>query len=293
MKLPKIKEVIEKVKELPTLPVVAKKVNIFLYDPKSNTSDLARIIEKDQSITAKVLKFVNSSYYALPQRVTSIKQAITLLGYKQISHIVMTLSIFNTLKGTSNQYFNRRDFWMHSIATAIMSVNLAKYCMYNNIEDVFTAALLHDIGKVFMDGFLHEEFAKIIDESSNKNISFYEAELKLFDVDHAMIGEWVARAWMLPLKIIAAIKHHHQELENRKGLSVSNELFIDFIRLADIIVRREKYGKNGDGKSYSPELSESLFKRLPIYEDDINNLLRDLKKEIQESETILSLAAEE
>ncbi len=83
MKLSIIKQTLEKVKELPTLPVVANKVNLLLSDPKSSASELANIIELDQSITAKILRLVNSAYYSLPQRVTNIQQAIGLLGFKK------------------------------------------------------------------------------------------------------------------------------------------------------------------------------------------------------------------
>jgi len=290
MTLSKIKKAIEKAKELPTLPVVANKVNALLYNPKSNVSDLAKIIDRDQSLTAKVLRLVNSAYYNLPQKITNITQAVTLLGYKNVSHIVMTLSVFKTIKEIGAGTFNRKDFWIHSIATATMSVNVAKICMYKNYEDVFTAGLLHDIGKVFMDGFLHEEFIEIINKSNDHHISFSDAEHRLFDVDHAMIGEWIARTWRLPLDTVAAIKYHHQDVEKRKGLSNSNEIFIDFIRIADVAVRIEKYGNNGDGLGYSPELSLDLFKRLPIFENDVYRLLKDLNGEIKKSETLLNFA---
>ena len=150
MQLNKIKKTIETVKELPTLPVVANKVNALLYDPKSAAGDLAKIIENDQSLTAKILTLVNSAYYGLSQRVTNITQAIALLGYKNISHMVMTLSVFETLKSSKHGSFDREDFWLHSISTATMSVKIAELCMYSSPEDTFTGGLLHDLGKVFM-----------------------------------------------------------------------------------------------------------------------------------------------
>lgn len=290
MKLSKIKKTIEQVRDLPTLPVISNKVNALLYDPKSAASDLAEIIENDQSIATKVLTLVNSAYYGLPQRVTNIAQAIALLGYKNISQIVMTLSVFETLKHSKRGSFDRKAFWLHSIATAIMSVKIVEMCMYSTPEDTFTGGLLHDLGKVFMDGYLHEEFNEVLDTAEKNNISFYEAEHTLFDVDHAMIGQWIARAWKLPLHVVASIKHHHQEVEARMGLSVSSDLFIDIIRIADIGVRLKGYGCNGDGKGYRPTLSSDHFKRLPVFEDDIMKLLESLNEEIDKAKTLLSFA---
>ena len=105
-----IKKTIQTIRELPTLPLVANKINTILHDPKSSVSDLSKIIEKDQSITAKVLKLVNSAHYGLPQKVNNIKQAIALLGYRNISYIVMTLSVFDALKNLENKNFDRRKF---------------------------------------------------------------------------------------------------------------------------------------------------------------------------------------
>jgi putative nucleotidyltransferase with HDIG domain len=293
LRLSIIKHTLEKVRELPTLPVVAHKVSMLLSDPNSSASELSEVITIDQSITAKILKLVNSACFALPQRVKNIKQAIGLLGYRNVSHIVLTLSVFDTLKKSNRSVFDRRAFWLHSIATAIMSLKIAKACLYRSEDDVFTAGLLHDIGKVFMDGFLHEFFCKIIDHAQENGQSFHASERALFDVDHAMIGEWMARSWTFPLLIIAVIKHHHQQQHERKGLVISSDVVVDFVNLADVTVRREGYGTSGDGKGFVPMISPELFRRLPISETDVNIMLESLKKDVENSKTLLDLAIEE
>jgi putative nucleotidyltransferase with HDIG domain len=223
--------------------------------------------------------------------VSSIQQAIALLGYKNISNIVMTLSVFDTLKHSGKSSFNRRGFWIHSIATAIISERIAKESMYRATDDVFTAGLLHDLGKVFMDGYLHEEFEKVIEAAEQSNSSFFEAEHSLFDVDHAMVGEWITRTWKLPINVVAVIKHHHEELSQRKGLAVSQDTTIDVVRLSDILVRRAGCGENGDGREYAPQLSEDLFRRLPLGKNDTGKILKSLKTKLKNSETLLNFAA--
>jgi putative nucleotidyltransferase with HDIG domain len=290
MKLSMIEKTIETIRELPTLPLVAHKISMILQNPKSSVSDLTKIVEKDQSLAAKVLKLVNSAHYGLPQRVTNINQAIALLGYKNISYIVMTISVFETLRHVKKHLFDRRKFWVHSIAVALMSIKLAKECEYVLIDDIFTAGLLHDLGKVFMDGFLHEEFEAIIERAQKDTISFIEAEHRLFDIDHTMVGEWIARTWGLPLHVIAGIKHHHQEVEKRKGLSLSSESFIDIIRVADIGVKMRQIGNSGDGQGQKSKLDVTLFKRLPIDKGSVKTLLDELEKDLHKSEILLDLA---
>jgi len=222
--------------------------------------------------------------------VKNVQQAIGLLGYKNISHMVLTLSVFDVLKRSNRSTFDRRAFWIHSTASAIMSVKIAKACLCRSEDDVFTAGLLHDIGKVFMDGFLHEFFDKIIDHAQENGQSFHATERALFDVDHSMIGEWVARSWTFPLLVTAVIKHHHQEQQERRGLVFSSDVAVDFVRLADVMVRREGYGTNGDGKEFVTTISPKLFQRLPISETDVYALLENLKNDVENSEILLDLA---
>lgn len=290
MKLSKIKKTIEKIRELPTLPLVANKINAILHDPKSSVSDLSKIIEKDQSITAKVLKLVNSAHYGLPQKVSNINRAIALLGYRNIYYIVMTLSVFDTLKNLKKRSFDRRKFWVHSIAVGILSQKLARECNFLLVDDIFTSGLLHDLGKVFLDGFMHEEFEAIIQKAENEGIAYIDAEHELFDVDHTMVGEWVARTWILPLHVIAGIKHHHHEIEKRSGLSLSQDPFIDIIRLADMSIKVGKFGHSGDGSKHQPKLEKALFRRLPLTKDDVEPIIADLSKDLSKSEALLNLA---
>ncbi|MFW6181092.1 MAG: HDOD domain-containing protein [Spirochaetota bacterium] len=290
MKLSRIKKTIELVRDLPTLPSVAMKVNTLLNDPASSACDLAAVIEKDQSITAKILRLVNSAQYNLSHKVNNVAQAISLLGYRTISYTVMTIAVFDTLKAVTDSVFDRREFWIHSIAAALLSKRIAEESAYPVPEDLFTAGLLHDIGKVFMDGYMNEDFRAVVNLADEKGISFYRAENELFDVNHALIGEWIARTWQLPLHVTAVIKHHHQEADQRSGLSVSQDQFIDMAVLADRAVKRKKLGSSGDGKAFTPRLGERLFVRLPIVRQDLDAMLEELESDLKGSEALLNLA---
>jgi putative nucleotidyltransferase with HDIG domain len=290
MKVNGIKKTIESIRELPTLSLVANKINAVLHDPKSSVSDLSKIIEKDQSITTKVLKLVNSAHYGLMEKVNNINQAIALLGYRNISYIVMTLAVFDALKYVEKRSFDRRKFWVHSIAVAIMSQKLARESNFLLLDDIFTAGLLHDLGKVFMDGFMHEEFEQIISKAEDEGLSYLEAERALFDVDHSMIGEWMARTWRLPLHVVAAIKHHHEDIAERKGFSLSQDPFIDIVQIADTAIKIRGYGHSGDGSAFKPTFNKSLYKRLPITQQDVDSQLDTLEKSLKKSEALLNLA---
>ena len=290
MRLNNIEKALSKVRELPTLPVIAHNIQRLLGDPRSSAQDLAEIIEKDQSITAKVLKLVNSAAWAIPEKVTNIAQAISLLGYRSISHMVTTLAVFDSLQKMGRGSFDRRAFWIHSIASAVTSRKIAERTKLAEAEDAFTAGLLHDLGKVFMDGYFNDDFTSVLRTAEDRGISFLEAEHLLLEVDHAVIGEWISRTWQLPLFIVATVKHHHQEPEERRGFVNSDDAIVDIVRTADVAVRAAHHGKNGDGRAHTPALTPEMLKRLPLSVQDFPGLLKDIGGEIEKAAGFLSFA---
>ena len=141
-----------------------------------------------------------------------------------------------------------------------------------------------------MDGFLKDEFKEIIKLADEKRISFYQAENELFDINHSMIGEWIARTWNLPIHVIAGIKHHHEPIEERAGLSFSRDISVDIVVVADVASRKSGIGNNGDGKGYKPELKSEMLKRLAVSREDIDVYTNNLSKEIREFEILLNMA---
>jgi hypothetical protein len=141
-----------------------------------------------------------------------------------------------------------------------------------------------------MDGFMNEEFMSVVALAREKSISFHDAEQGLFDVNHAMIGEWISRTWQLPLHVTGVIKHHHQSPRERTGLSISGETFIDYVVLADTGVRIRRYGENGDGDTYTPVMEQSLFGRVSLSEGDVHRMLDDLEEDVSRSQILLDLA---
>ena len=154
----KIKRIVHSIQDLPTLPVVANRVISLIDNPQAGWSDVSRVIEHDQSLTANVLKLANSAYYGFSREISTIKQAVSLLGFNTISQLVMCASVFDMFKGgKTSVFFNRKEFWKHSIACALASQIIAKKTDYPKSEIAFTGGLLHDIGKVALDKFFPEE----------------------------------------------------------------------------------------------------------------------------------------
>jgi len=283
----KVNIIINKVKRLPTLPTVANKVTRLIKDPTCTAIKVSEVIDKDQSLTTRVLRLVNSAFYSLYTEVTSVRHAVALLGFKTISQMVISISVFDVFKGGHGREFNREEFWKHSIGCAVISQMIAQKTHYPRADDCFTAGLMHDIGKVVLDQYLHEEMRKVIQLTQEREIYFADAEKEVMGLNHADIGGQVMKNWNIPHPIMVAVKHHHQHPNERKGSAFSQDLIVDIVKLSNVICRREKIGYSGD--AITPELTGALWERLNIDQKSINRVIESCGEEIQKAGVLLEL----
>ena len=287
MKESKVRCIIDKVHNLPTLPTVANKITSLIKDPTCTAIKVSEIIDKDQSLTTKVLRLVNSVYYSLCTNVTNVQHAVALLGFKTISQMVISIAVFDVFKGRYGEEFDRVGFWKHSIGCAVISKMIAEKIHYPKLDDSFTAGLLHDIGKVVLDQYLHEEMIKIIKLVQEKDISFVDAENEVLGLSHADIGEQVMKNWKIPTSITVAVKYHHQGPNERADSPLSQDVIVDIVRLSDVICKRGKIGFAGD--KIIPEMTEDLWNRLDINQESINEIVEGCIEEVEKAGAILEL----
>lgn len=283
----KVDRIINKVKKLPTLPAVANKVTKLMKDPTCTAVKISEVIDKDQSLTIRVLRLVNSAFYSLYTEVTNVRHAVALLGFKTISQMVISISVFDVFKGGYGKEFNREGFWKHSIGCAVISQMIAQKAHYPKTDDCFTAGLLHDIGKVVLDQYLHEEMIKVIQLTQEREICFADAEREIMELNHADIGGQVMKNWKIPFPIMVAVKHHHQPPNERRGSAFSQDLIVDIVRLSDVICRREQIGNPGD--LIIPEMTRELWERLNIDQKSINSVMESCSEEIEKAGILLEL----
>lgn len=282
-----IKKITKAVQELPTLPNVAIKVNKLLKSPGAGAADLAKVIELDISITAKLLSLVNSAYYGLAKKVSSVQNAVTYLGTNTVSQLILSLGVLKTFEKKDNKIFNQKEFWLHSIAVAVLSRKIAKLINKKETEECFTAGLLHDLGKITLAHFCPDLFELVIKNTISENLPLYKIEKKYLGITHSTIGEWVARNWQLPLIIIVAIKHHHEEFEIRNGFHLSNDSIVDIVTVADWMAITNSIGNSGSPTIEEP--SESTFSRISISKEKAIDITKDSYTEILAAAEILGV----
>jgi len=274
-------ELLAKLQDIPTLPVVAMRVNELINDPTSSSSDIAGVLKKDQVLTAKILRLVNSSYYAIPGGVADVQRALAFLGFNTLAQLVLGLSVFSMFTQEGDDVFSPVDFWRHALATAVCSENLAKRLDYAKPEEAFTCGLLHDIGKLVLHEIDKDRLHEIVRESTRRNCTFVEVERERDLPGHSFLGEVVATKGGLPQLIRLAIRYHHQDVSQMASVLASAKPVIQMVRLANQIVVKNKIGNSGDFSEGT--ITTDMLVPLGLTMADIPQIEAEVEKDMEKA----------
>ena len=255
-----IKEILAKIKSFPSMPATGAKMLKILEDPDTSVDEIEDILRHDPGLTGNVLKMANSAYFGIPSKVASTRQAVLLLGIKKLIQLVIA-SCVNAVMDKPVPGYNLPpgDLWRHSIAVSIAAESLVKD--KKNIEgnDIFTPALLHDIGKLILGHFVKEE-QEAIEKIAGKGVPYVVAENMVLGTDHAEVGAQILTQWSFPSEVIYAVRWHHDP-DYPKQPGASN----DIVYLANLLCQ----ANGGGSRAETPccDLSPSVIKRLGL---DVN-----------------------
>ena len=227
---------LECIENLPTLPVIIRQIQTVIDNPVSNMAQIATIITRDQAIAARVVRLVNSAFYGFSGRISSIQQAIMLLGLNTVKNLVIGVSVVKTFESrTDATVFDRHRFWLHSFGCATVARQMAKRLNLEEPEDFFMAGLLHDIGILILDQFFHEEFIAILGRTVKIKAESIIAESEILGLNHCEVGNFIAEKWKIPELFKTAIRLHHRpnfpEIENERIRRI-----VAAIHIADVVV---------------------------------------------------------
>lgn len=201
--------------ELPSLPEIYIRVTELLESDNSTAFEIGDAVQTDPSLTSKILKMLNSAYYGLPSEVTSISQAVSLLGRQQLKHMLMGSVLSGLFKDINHASFCMRDFWRHSIKTAIIARHLAlQNASVIDHDAFFTAGLLHDIGRLVIVSEMPDSVNDIDQLMVDADIDIVTAENKILGFTHMDVSREIMKKWELPSMLVqSAIKHHDTKHE--------------------------------------------------------------------------------
>ena len=262
---------IRNAKDLPTLPGVA-----------ASARELASIVINDQSVSAKVLNLANSAFYGFARMITTIPQAVVVLGFDTVRSLALSVSVFDALGSSSDRVsLDREAFWMHAIGCGAASRLIATELGYRDTGTSFMLGLLHDLGKVIMDTYLNEEYQEVVQEVVEEGRPFSEVESEILDIDHAEIGGWLAFRWRFPEVLVAPIEHHHNPLAAEEERL--KETLV--VHLANVLTKRAGIGMCAEDPVLDPV--DVVETELGLSGDKIDALAESLDGEKEQIEEFL------
>ena len=270
-------DVVKKIRDLPSLPAVVIELLTSMEQEDIDTHILANKITLDQSLTAKTLRLANSSFYGMPTKVTSIHQAISVLGSHSIRTLVTACSITGSFHARPGDTFDFEAFWRHSVATAVCAkLMAARYKI--NPETAFTAGLLHDIGMLVLATRFPQEYAEVLAYRRSNDCFVIEAEQVVFGIDHARVGSALAGYWKFPAAIAKAVEEHHGEHSGPVTLPL-------LVHAANTVAHG--LDLSGVTDDLAPAMSEAVWKALALSDEDAKKLFASSEAIFHDMCTIL------
>ena len=269
---PLARDLVETLKTLGTLPTVYSKVNELVNDPNCPAAKLGDCISNDQAITSMILRLVNSALYGYPTYIDTVTKAVTIVGFKQTRDLVLASSVIDMFgKDGDAGGIDYRGFWKHSIATAVCSKIIASHMKKCDQEAMFTAGLLHDIGRLISFEMSDKlPIQDLLDQAKDTETLLYKNERKMLGFTHMDLAEALFCKWNLPpLLKEAAVYHHVPALAPRFKLEAS------CIHISDAITHSLRMGSSGD--QYVPEISEEAWANLEIPISKLPGIINSLK----------------
>ena len=267
--------IIKRVNDLPPMPKVLLKARKVLSDPNSSFKDIAKIIESDQAIAAKILKVANSAYYGLSGMVSSIHQASVVLGYKTLEQVITMVSSTSLLGKQLKGYgLNAGELWKHSLATAMASRMIAQKRAPSLENDAFSVGLIHDAGKLALDPYILKQRAELDTFLRDQSPSFLLAERHILGFDHTDIAHDLCKKWKLPENQAEAMRyHHHPESSDNNQLAY-------IVHLANHIAAQAGFG--GGPGFQELQLSPDCMATLRLKAEDTDEIAAQVSASVNE-----------
>ncbi|MEI6289660.1 MAG: HDOD domain-containing protein [Chloroflexota bacterium] len=273
-----VDQLIQEAVKLPPIPQAAQRALEFIRDPESNASDLAAVLSKDQVLSANVLRWANSALYGMESRISTVQQAIVVLGLTTIQELILAHSISDSMSRPVPGYeLSHGDLWHHAVGTAIGAKLISQERRLHIDEEAYFAGLLCDIGKLVFEKVLRTADMTQPDWNS---YSFQVMERATFGIDHAMLGAELARRWQLPANLVTAIGHHHNP-----ETAPDHKVLVSTVHIADSAMMMLGIGIGIDGLHYS--LDEEALKRLHMNEQDLYKLIEKIADQLSHAKELI------
>ena len=264
---------------IPTLMDVGRILRSFTQIDIENSPEVERevifIISYDPALTFNTLRMANSAYYGLARKISDIREAISVIGFSDLAEYLLKPATKAYLPLLS--YYDWRELWFHSLAAAITAEYIARFIDFDTPKEAFTAALIHDIGKIVEFLSYPEVFREVIGKSNQEWKPFFEIEREITGIDHAFLGGFLARMWRFPYEYIKSIELHHDSNVPHEFYGKKTVIVSTIVMLSNEITKY--YGFSTPGASFYNLENEKLMEFLGLKKDFIEEISFNVRKE--------------
>jgi len=270
------KDLLEIVEKMPAFPQSVHRVIELTSDINSDPRALVEVIEHDPILIMKILKMVNSAYFGLAEKITSVNHAVVYVGINTIKNLALSTATLGVLPRTNKAGFDMDAFLLHSLSTAIIARIIARRLNIPEREtfDFFLSGLLHDFGKIVFAHFMPNDFKRVLQMVKEEGLHLYEAEQNIFAADHTQIGALLGEKWNLPVHLISCIRNHHYH-------DSKESLIIDVVWAADQISKELKIGYGGENRI--EKLPDGILESFGADAQAVINALGDITAETEKA----------
>ena len=260
--------------KLPSLPDIYAQINEAITKPSSSAYDIGNVISKDTSLSARLLKLVNSTFYGFPSKIDTLSRAVTVIGTRQLSTLALGMNIINVFKNIPSRLMDMKSFWKHSIACGLTARILAGYKNIQNTERLFVGGLLHDIGRLILYSYIPIQARDALLRAKYNDNLLHKAEHELMGFNHARIGGLLLKKWRLPISLENTVEYHHAPQKSKDPLEPA------VVHLADIMINALGIGSSGE--RFVPPLDPSAWQCIDISTNILALTITQMDRQIEE-----------
>ncbi len=275
---------------MPSLSTTVTKVLEICNRPDTSPKDLNQVISLDPVLTGQVLKLINSAYYSLPNKITTLTRAIIMLGLNTVKNLALSTAILGTMrKEGAFQSLPMDHFWTHSICVGVTAKALAAEKGISTLmrEEAFVAGLLHDLGKVVLTNCFTKEYSHALASTKKDQASLRAREIDIFGFDHGLTGKMIAEKWQLNETISDALCHHHDP----EGTPEDTRELVSIVALANVYANIYDFGSAGD-PFQEEETVQHILDMAGFAWEDLTFLLDKAEEEIENALIFLQVSKE-
>jgi HD-like signal output (HDOD) protein len=280
------KDLIEDSPELGSPPAIYSRLMEVINHPRGAAGDVANVIREDTALTARLLRLVNSAFFAFPRKIETVSQAVSVVGTSQVRDLSLATSVTDMFEDLPSDLIDSESFWKHSLACGVAARVISGLRNEANVERFFVAGILHDVGRLVLLLRAPEHAREIFERAAEKQCLLFEAERETIGFDHGRVGSILMKHWAMPEALHEAVALHH---DPTKAERYPDE--VATMHVADILANALQMGNGGE--RFVPPISAGAWARLGIDPQMMGFAVEEIDRQYSASVHLLGLSSED